>query len=117
LLQKHFALCGTITGSNDRTKAFCTLWNNNWNNNWIQLLFHKVQNAFVAKLVKHCAPVIVPQSAKYFCNKIGKALRSHNGWVVEDEPYKLKKNGQFPRWIVIVVSAMFPYFISGSLIY
>ncbi len=32
------------------SKAFSTLRNNNW----IQLLFHKVQNAFVAKLVKHC---------------------------------------------------------------
>ena len=37
--------------TNFATKAFCTLRNNNW----IQLLFRKVQNAFVAKLVKHCA--------------------------------------------------------------
>jgi hypothetical protein len=69
LLQKHLALWGTITGSitNFATKAFCTLRNNNWinfatkafctlrNNNWIQLLFRKVQNAFVAKLVQQCA--------------------------------------------------------------
>ncbi len=61
--------------TNFGTKAFCTLRNNNW----IQLLFPKEQNAFVAKLVKHCLdPVIVPQSAKCFCSKIGKALRSHS---------------------------------------
>jgi hypothetical protein len=48
--------------TNFATKAFCTLRNNNWiafctlrNSNWIQFLFRKVQNAVVAKLVKHCA--------------------------------------------------------------
>ncbi len=68
------------------TKAFCTLRNNNW----IQLLFRKVQNAFVAKLVKD--PVIVQQSAKCFCSKIGKALRSHSQYVCPPDSQGQRRN-------------------------
>jgi hypothetical protein len=49
LLLKHFALCGTITGS--AIKAFCTLRNNDW----IQLLLRKSAKCFNSKMVKHCA--------------------------------------------------------------
>ncbi len=58
-IRKHFrsgrkfvcSFCENTVLNHFAIKAFCTLRNNNW----IQLLFRKVQNVFVVKLVKHCA--------------------------------------------------------------
>ena len=66
--RKHFclwtitSLCESAVLYHCAIKAFCTLRK-------IQLLFRKVQNAFVAKLVKHCALTacsLAIKGCKYF---------------------------------------------------